>query len=65
MYLLFFAGVVLLGTILAMFWFKDVFKSQRLARIVYSELVARLALAGAAFTILGALLIAGELWSGG
>ena len=57
MYFLFFAGVGILGVILAMFWLKDTLRSPRLARIVYSELVARLALAGAAFSIIGLLLI--------
>ena len=64
MYYLFFAGVALLGTILLLFWLKDVLRSPLLARIVYSELVARLALAGAAFTILGLLLIVADVMSG-
>lgn len=61
MYYLFFSGLVVLGVILAMFWLKDRLRSPRLARIVYSELVARLALAGAAFCILGLLLILGDM----
>ena len=65
MYYLFFAGIFLLGFILAMFWLKDVLQSPKLARIVYSELLARLALTGAAFAILGALLIIGDMWGGG
>lgn len=65
MYYLFFAGIFLLGSILAMFWLKDVLQSPKLARIVYSEFLARLALAGAAFAILGALLIIGDIWGGG
>lgn len=62
MYYLFFSGAFLLGSILLLFWLKDVRRSPRLARLVYSEFVARLALAGAAFTILGMLLILGEWW---
>lgn len=62
MYYLFFSGVFLLGSILLLFWLKDVLQSPRLARVVYSELTARFALAGAAFTILGLLLILGEWW---
>lgn len=65
MYYLFFSGLALLGIILALFWLKDLLRSPRLARIVYSELVARLALAGAAFCILGLLLILADLWRGG
>lgn len=64
MYLLFFTGLALLGTILILFWLKDLLRSPRLARVVYSEPVARLALAGAAFAILGVLLILGEFWGG-
>ncbi len=61
MYYLFFAGVVMLGIILGLFWLKDILQSPRLARIVYSELVARLALAAAAFSILGLLMILGDV----
>ena len=60
MYYLFFGGAFLLGSILMMFWLKDRLQSPRLARWVHSGLIARFALAGAAFTILGALLIAAE-----
>lgn len=65
MYYLFFAGVSLLGSILLMFWLKDYLQSPRLARLLNSELLARFALAGAAFAILGLLLIIGNLWGGG
>lgn len=61
MYYLFFSGLAVLGVILGMFWLKDRLRSPRLARIVYSELVARLALAGAAFCVLGLLLILGDM----
>ena len=64
MYYLFFAGVGILAVILGLFWLKDVLRSPRLARIAYSELVARLALAGAAFSILGLLLILGDAVGG-
>lgn len=63
MYYLFFAGVGVLAVILLLFWLKDVLQSPKLARIVYSELVARFALMGAAFLILGLLLIVGEYLS--
>lgn len=62
MYYLLFIGTALLGAILALFWLKDRLRSPRLARIVYSELVARLALVGAALFILGLLLILSELF---
>ncbi len=64
MYYLFFAGVGILCVILGLFWLKDRLRSPRLARIAYSELIARFALAGAAFSILGLLLILGDLASG-
>ncbi len=62
MYYLLFIGAALLGAILALFWLKDRLRSPRLARVVYSELVARLALVGAALFILGLLLILSELF---
>jgi hypothetical protein len=64
MYVLLIAGLVLLGAILLLFWLKDALQSPMLARIAYSGLIARLALAGAAFCVLGVLLIVGE-WLGG
>ena len=60
MYYLFFIGAGVLGVILMLFWLKDFLQSPKLARIVYSELVARFALMGAAFSILGLLLILGD-----
>ena len=64
MYGLLFAGLAMLAAILALFWLKDELRSPRLARIANSELIARLALAGAAFVILGILMIVGEWWGG-
>lgn len=63
MYALLIAGLALLGAILLLFWLKDVLRSPRLARLAYSGIVARLALAGAAFSILGLLLILGDWFS--
>lgn len=63
MYYLLAAGVGLLAAVLGLFWLKDRLESPRLARLAHSGLIARLALAGAAFTILGALLVIGELAS--
>ena len=64
MYYLLFTGAGLLGVILLLFWLKDVLQSPKLARLVYSELVARLAMLGAAFCILGLLLVLGEFIGG-
>lgn len=64
MYYLLVAGVILLGSILALFWLKDSLQSPGIARFVYSGFAARLALVGAAFTILGALLVVADLWGG-
>ncbi|MDH3581570.1 MAG: hypothetical protein OEM91_13215 [Hyphomicrobiales bacterium] len=61
MYTLLVAGIALLASILLLFWLKDILRSARLARFAYSGLVARLTLAGVAFSILGVLLIAADL----
>lgn len=58
---LFLAGGVLLSMILGLFWLMDRLESPLLARIAYSGLVARLAVVGAAFTVLGLLLMLSEL----
>ena len=60
MYGLLLAGAGLLAAILVLFWLKDRLHSSRLARLAYSGLVARLALAGAACCVLGLLLIAAQ-----
>ena len=54
-------GVGLLLAIIGLFWLKDRLESPRLARIAYSGLVARLAVAGAALSVAGLLLMLGEL----
>ena len=64
MYYLFFTGAGVLAVILTLFWLKDALQSQELARMVYSELVARFALIGAAFCILGLLLIFADYFGG-
>jgi hypothetical protein len=50
-------GIVLLALILSIFWLKDQLENPLLFRIAYSGLVARLAVVGAAFIVLGLLLI--------
>ena len=54
-------GVILLTSILGVFWLKDRLQSPLLARFAYSGLVARLAVVSAAFIILGLLIILSEL----
>ncbi len=53
----FLAGVILLTMIISLFWLKDQLQNPLLARIAYSGLVARLAVVGAAFVVLGLLLM--------
>jgi predicted phage tail protein len=53
----FLTGVVLLALIISVFWLKDQLENPLLARIAYSGLVARLAVVGAAFVVLGLLLM--------
>jgi hypothetical protein len=50
-------GIGLLATIIGLFWLKDRLKSSLLSRIVYSELIARIAVVGAAFVVIGGLLL--------
>ena len=56
MYLLL-GGIGLLVVTIGLFWLKDYRQSQLLARIAYSGLIARLAVVGAAFVVLGLLLM--------
>jgi hypothetical protein len=51
------SGIVLLALIISVFWLKDQLENPLLARIAYSGLVARLAVVGAAFVVLGLLLM--------
>ncbi len=63
---LFLIGAALLSVIIGLFWLKDRLESPMLARVVYSGLVARLAVVGAAFLMLGLLLMLAEFaerWS--
>jgi hypothetical protein len=50
-------GLIMLAVIIGLFWLKDRLASPLLARIAYSGLIARLALVGAAFSVIGVLLI--------
>ena len=54
---LFLSGTVLLSAIIGLFWMMDRLESPVLARIAYSGVVARLAVLGAVFSVLGLLLM--------
>ena len=54
---LFLTGVFLVLTIVGLFWLKDRYESPLMARIAYSELVMRLAVIGAAISVIGLLLM--------
>lgn len=51
------SGVGLVLAIIGLFWLKDRLENPLLARIAYSEPVMRLAVVGAAFAVIGLLLI--------
>ena len=55
-------GVTLVALIIGLFWLKDRMQSPLLARVAYSEPIARLAVIGAAVAIIGALLMLSSLW---
>jgi uncharacterized membrane protein YciS (DUF1049 family) len=55
-------GVTLVIVIIGLFWLKDRLQNERLARLAYSEPIARLAVVGAAVTVIGLLLIFSSLW---
>ncbi|MDH3631643.1 MAG: hypothetical protein OER98_11040 [Gammaproteobacteria bacterium] len=59
------AGIALLSTILSLFWLKDRIESPVLARIAFSEPVARLAVVAAVFIVLGFLLMLSEFLTHG
>ena len=54
-------GILMLSVIIGLFWLKDHLRSPLLARVAYSEPIARLAVVGAAFSVIGALLVLAEL----
>lgn len=51
------SGIGLLLAIIGLFWLKDRLENPTLARIAYSEPIMRLAVVGAAFVVIGLLLI--------
>ena len=57
-----FIGIGLVGLIIGLFWLKDRLASLRLAQIAHSEPIARLAVIGAALTVIGLLLILSSLF---
>jgi len=54
-------GLIMLSLILGLFWLKDRLASPLLGRVAYSELTARLAVVGAALSVIGALLLLAEI----
>lgn len=63
----FLTGVGLLAAVLGLFWLKDRLESPFLARIAYSGLTARLAIVGAALSLVGLVLLVvdfGGRWLG-
>jgi hypothetical protein len=63
---LFLIGAGLLSAILGLFWLMDRLESPLLGQIAYSGLIARLAVVGAACSVLGILVMLAELaerWS--
>jgi hypothetical protein len=54
---LFLTGIFMVSTIVGLFWLKDRLESPLLARIAYSEPVMRLAVIGAAISVIGLLLM--------
>jgi len=54
---MFLIGVGLVLAIIGLFWLKDRLESPLLARIAHSEPIARLAVLGAAISVIGILLM--------
>ncbi len=59
----FLSGAGLLAALAGLFWLKDRLRSPLLARLAYSGLVARLAVIGAALSLVGLLLMLAD-WAG-
>jgi len=57
----FVAGVVLLVSILGLFWAKDRFESITLQKLSYHEMTARLAVVAVGFIVAGLLFSGGEV----
>ncbi|HAD86301.1 MAG TPA: hypothetical protein DCG48_02970 [Rhodospirillaceae bacterium] len=55
------AGIVLLISVLGVFWLKDRFRSPTLQRIAYHELTARLTIVAAALIVLGLLMAGADI----
>ncbi|MCB1519656.1 MAG: hypothetical protein KDJ37_03665 [Hyphomicrobiaceae bacterium] len=58
----FISGALLLALLLGLFWLKDELRSPRLARMAYSELTARFAVIAAGLMLVGAIVLAGQVW---
>ena len=55
-------GVGMIGLIIGLFWLKDHLESVRLSKVAHSEPIARLAVIGAAISVIGILLILSSLF---
>ena len=53
-------GPALLAAVIGLFWLKDRLQSPLLARIAHAELTMRVAVIGAAFCVIGILLLMAE-----
>lgn len=60
--LLFLTGAGILAAIIGLIWLKNRLQSPTLARLAQSELIARLAVLGAAFGAIGLLLMVVEIF---
>lgn len=60
----FVTGVLLLAGIIGLFWLKDRLRSPLLARVAHSEPIMRLAVVGAALSIIGLLIMVSGLLAG-
>lgn len=59
---MFIIGLLLLLAIIGLFWAKDRLQNPTLARIAYSEPIARLAVVGAALMLVGLILTLSRLF---
>lgn len=57
------SGAALLAVVLGLFWLKDELRSPRLARIAYSEFTMRLAVIAAGLILVGAIIVAADIWT--
>jgi uncharacterized membrane protein YidH (DUF202 family) len=54
-------GIGILGSVLALFYFKDRFESPRLGRLAYSEIVMRLTVIAVILIVIGMMLVLNKM----